>query len=117
MTTTDETRQRLLIALKRQSRNPGGRIWRLLYERFQTPRRIRIAVNVADLQRHFTKGHMMVVPGKVLGDGKVEDKLEVAALAFSGKARTKIEARGGKCLSIEELMNTNPRGKNIMLIG
>ncbi|MFX1562382.1 MAG: 50S ribosomal protein L18e [Promethearchaeota archaeon] len=116
MTTTDENRQRLLIALKRQSRNPGGRIWRILYERFQAPRRSRVSVNVAELQRHFTKGHVMVVPGKVLGDGNITDKLEVAALIFSGKARAKIEAAGGKCLSIEELMNVNPSGKNIMLI-
>lgn len=116
MTTTDENRQRLLIALKRQSRNPGGRIWRTLYERLQNPRRNRVTVNVADLQRHFTKGRIIVVPGKVLGDGNVEDKMEVAALTFSGKARTKIEARGGKCLSIKELMNANPHGKNIMLI-
>jgi large subunit ribosomal protein L18e len=116
MTSTDENRQRLLIALKRQSRNPGGRIWRTLYEHFQTARRNRVTVNIADLQRHFSKGHIMVVPGKVLGDGIVEDKLEVAALAFSGNARSKIEARGGKCLSIEELMAANPSGKNIMLI-
>jgi len=116
MTTTDENRQQLLIALKRQSRNPGGRIWRILYERFQAPRRSCVTANVADLQRHFTKGRVMVVPGKVLGDGIVNDKLEVAALVFSGKARAKIEASGGKCLSIEELMNVNPSGKNIKLI-
>lgn len=113
---TDEGRRQLLIALKRQSRNPGGRIWRSLYDRLQTSRRSRVTVNLGDLQRHYTKGRIMVVPGKVLSDGVIEDKLQVAAFAFSTKARAKIEAQGGKCLSFEELMEQNPTGKNVMLV-
>lgn len=58
----------------------------------------------------------MVVPGKVLANGAVEDKLQVAALAFSAKARTKIETRGGKCLSLEELMQVNPTGKDVKMV-
>ena len=113
---TSEPRKHLLIALKRQSRNPGGRIWRDLYERLQAPRRNRLTVNIADLQNHHTKGHILVVPGKVLADGIIEDKLQVAAFFFSTKAQEKIEAHGGKCMSLEELMEANPTGKNIKLI-
>lgn len=112
----DETRRRLIIKLKRQSRNPGGRIWRTLYEDLQTARRNRVTVNIGDLQRRFTKGQVMVVPGKVLSDGVVEDKLQVAAYAFSSQARAKIEAQGGKCFTLEELMENNPTGKNVKLI-
>lgn len=113
---TNEQLKRLLILLKRQSRTPGGRIWRTLYERLQAPRRARIWVNVADLQRHFEKGYTMAVPGKVLSEGIVTDKLQVAALSFSSKARTKIVAVGGKCLSLEQLMEKIPSGKNVKLI-
>ncbi|MFX1474033.1 MAG: 50S ribosomal protein L18e [Promethearchaeota archaeon] len=113
---TNEQLQRLLILLKRQSRTPGGRIWRILYERLQAPRRTRVWVNVADLQRHYEKGYTMAVPGKVLSEGIVTDKLQVAALSFSSNARTKIVGMGGKCLSLEQLMETNPSGKNVKLI-
>lgn len=113
---TDETRRQLLIALKRQSRNPGGRIWRALYDHLQTTRRNRVVVNIGDLQQKFTKGRIMVVPGKVLSDGVIEDKLQVAAYTFSDKARMKIQAKGGKCLSLVELMEQNPTGKDVMLI-
>ncbi|MFM1768842.1 MAG: ribosomal subunit protein [Verrucomicrobiota bacterium] len=34
---------------------------------------------------------------KILGEGELTRKLSVAAHAFSGAARTKIEARGGSC--------------------
>ncbi len=114
--TTNELRKQLIIRLKRQSRNPGGRIWRTLYENLQTSRRNRIAVNIGDLQRHYKRGQILVVPGKVLADGIIEDKLQVAAFSFSSKARIKIEANGGKCLTLDELMETNPTGKDVMLI-
>lgn len=112
----NETRRRLIIKLKQQSRNPGGRIWRTLYEDLQTARRNRVTVNIGDLQRHYTKGQVMVVPGKVLSDGEIVDKLQVAAYAFSSQARAKIEAQGGKCFTLEELMEMNPTGKNVKII-
>lgn len=114
--TTDEARQRLIIKLKRQSRNPGGRIWRTLYNDLQTVRRDRPTVNVGDLQRLHSRGRMMVVPGKVLGDGIVVDKLDVAAVGFSTQARAKIEGKGGQCLTIEEFMEKNPTGKNARIV-
>jgi large subunit ribosomal protein L18e len=114
--TPNEHRQRLLIALKRQSRNPGGRVWRALQEHLLAPRRNHTAINLTALQRNFEKGRIMVVPGKVLANGVVVDKLQVAALAFSTKARVKIETRGGKCLSLEELMQTNPTGKDVKMV-
>ena len=58
----------------------------------------------------------MVVPGKVLGDGIIEDKMDIAAVDFSALARAKIENKGGKCLSIEEFMEKNPTGKNARII-
>lgn len=113
---TNEQRHRLLIALKRQSRTPGGRIWRTLFEKLQAPRRARTVVNITDLQRFYERGCTMVIPGKVLSEGIAKDKLQVAAMSFSSKARTKIVDVGGKCFSLEELMEKNPSGKNVRLI-
>jgi large subunit ribosomal protein L18e len=114
---TDETRHQLLKKLKHQSRNPGGRIWRRLYEELQASRRDRLTVNIGDLQRHHTSGQILVVAGKVLSEGIIEDKLQVAAYSFSSQARAKILAKGGKCLSIEELMEQNPTGTKVRIIG
>jgi len=59
----------------------------------------------------------VVVPGKVLGAGKIDLPLQVAAFAFSDKARSKISKAKGKCLSIPELMKKNPKGANVKVIG
>ena len=41
------------------------------------------------------------VPVKILGNGKIERKLNVTVDAFSASAREAIEAAGGKCNTIE----------------
>lgn len=76
-----------------------------------------MTVNVSRLNR-YTKGReTVVVPGKVLGAGKVDHPLHVAAFAFSDQARSKILKAKGKCLSIPELMKKNPKGTNVKIIG
>ena len=43
--------------------------------------------------------------------------IEVAAWKFSKTAREKIEKAGGKCYSIRELVEKNPKGSNVRIIG
>ena len=40
----------------------------------------------------------------------------VAAFSFSDGARSKIEASGGRTLSIRELMDENPNGKGVRIL-
>jgi ribosomal protein L18E len=41
----------------------------------------------------------------------------VGAFAFSGKAKEKIKARRGKCVSFFDLAKKNPKGSNVKIIG
>tara|TARA_B000000565_G_scaffold200869_1_gene154500 strand:+ start:959 stop:1132 length:174 start_codon:yes stop_codon:yes gene_type:complete len=56
------------------------------------------------------------VPGKVLGSGSINGGQTVAAFSFSDAARSKIEASGGRTLSIRELMDENPNGKGVRIL-
>jgi len=58
-----------------------------------------------------------VVPGKVLGAGRIDHPVHVAAFSFSDQARFKILRAKGKCLSILELMEKNPKGTNVKILG
>ena len=67
--------------------------------------------NVRDLEKNFDAGATVDIdalvklglvpnsklPLKVLGAGDIKKKLHVVAAAFSGTAKTKIEAAGGSC--------------------
>ena len=80
-------------------------------------RRNRREVNVHKIDKHTGEGDVVVVPGKVLGDGRLRHKVDVAAFCFTEGAEKKIKEAGGKTMSIIELVETNPKGSKIKLMG
>ena len=56
------------------------------------------------------------VPGKVLGTGDLDKKLDVGAFSFSAAARSKIEPAGGKALTVEEFVRQYPQGSGVALV-
>jgi len=107
----------LVRFLKKHSREHKAKIWRTIAENLGKPKRKRVSVNISRLNRYTQKNDVVVVPGKVLGAGKLNHPITVAAFAFSEKAREKIQKARGKCLSLIELAQKNPKGSNIKIIG
>ena len=58
-----------------------------------------------------------MVPGKVLGAGRIDHPVIVAAFAFSEQAKLKILKAKGKCLTIPELKKKKPKGRNVRIFG
>ncbi len=114
---TDSSLINLISLLRKKSRKSEVSIWRDVAERLSKPRRTRISVNVSRIDRYTKEGDDVLVPGKVLGAGLIRHPVKVAALSFSDQARSKITKVKGKCLSIPELMEMNPKGANIKIIG
>ena len=107
---------RLLISrLRKAARRYDAPIWRRVAELLEKPRRQRIAVNISRINRYTQDGDVVVVPGKVLSCGTLDHKVVVAAWAFSGKAREKIE-RVGRAISIDELLEEVPDGRGVKII-
>ncbi len=107
----------LIRFLRRKANEVGARIWRDVAERLEKPRSRRAEVNVSRINRYTGPGDVVVVPGKVLGAGSIDHPVCVAAFAFSANARRKIEAAGGECISIRELVERNPRGSGVRIMG
>ncbi len=106
----------LIRDLKKYLRTTETEIWGTLAEQLSSSRRSRVAVDLSRLNRFTKDGETVVVPGKVLGAGKADHPLIVAAFAFSDAAQLKILKAKGKCLSIRDLMKENPSGKNVKLM-
>lgn len=107
----------LMRFLKKQSRENNVKIWKDVAERLAKPRRKRIAVNVSRLNRYTEKKETIVVPGKVIGTGKIDHPITVAAFSFSEKAKEKIKVARGKTTSLIQLVKKNPKGSNVKIIG
>ena len=90
-------------------------IWKDIAKRLSKPKFI--TVNIARINRYAKKGDNILVPGKVLGYGIINKNLDISAFSFSKEAEKKIKNAGGKCTSIEELVNENPKGSKIRIFG
>ncbi len=107
----------LIDELKMMQRERGGDIWRDIAKRLEKPKRNWAEVNLSKLERYAEDGEVIIVPGKVLASGDLNKKVTIAAFSFSESAKAKIESAGGRNLSISQLMDENPEGSNIRIMG
>ncbi|MCD6547218.1 MAG: 50S ribosomal protein L18e [Nanoarchaeota archaeon] len=106
-----------LIKLINELKKLKKPIWKRVASDLERPRRIRRIVNLSRINRYTKDGDVVVVPGKVLGDGILEKKIEIAAFQFSQSAKEKIKLSGSSAISIQELIKKNPEGKGVKIIG
>jgi len=113
---TNPELQTVIRFLRKKARDSNAPIWWDVADHLSSSRRRRIAVNLSRLNRHTRVKETVVVPGKVLGAGKLDHSISVAAFSFSTQARLKISKARGKCLSISELLEANPKGGNVKIM-
>ena len=109
--------QGLLQELRKTSIKEDVRLWKRIASDLEKPTRQRRVVNLFVLDRHAKDGETVVVPGKVLAEGELTKKITVAAHLFSGEAKRKITAAGGKVITIDELMKDNPKAQKVRILG
>jgi large subunit ribosomal protein L18e len=108
--------RKLASDLEKASKQNNAKAWARVAELLMKPTRQRVTVNLSKINRYSKEGEMIVVPGKVLGSGKLEKKVTIAAYAFSETAITKIKAAGGEAITLLEAVKRNPQGSNVRII-
>lgn len=106
----------LITALKKHSYENNAPIWKDTARRLGKPRRNWAEVNVSRISRYAREGEIILVPGRLLGAGRIDKSVTVASFYTSDAARRKIIASGGHVLTIEELMSENPKGSGIRIM-
>jgi len=117
--TTGKTNPRLaslIVLLKNTSRENEAKIWREIASRLETSGRNYAEVNLSKINRYANNGETILVPGKVLGSGVLEQSVKVAALNFSASATSKIRDAKGQCMTIEQLLADNPKGSGVRIL-
>jgi large subunit ribosomal protein L18e len=103
-------------SLREKAKENDATIWQDVANRLSSSKRRRVAVNLSRLNRHTKEKETVIIPGKVLGSGRLEHPLVVAGLTFSNTARLKISRAKGKALAILELLKDNPKGTNVRIM-
>ncbi len=109
--------QSIIADLKLLSYKEKVGVWLRVAEDLEKPTRQRRVVNLSHLNLFANDKEMLLVCGKVLGTGELENKCTIAAWQFSDQAKEKITNAKGSCLTIPEVMKKNPKGENIRIIG
>ena len=106
-----------LLLAELEPKAKASKFWKRILLDLNKPTRQRRVVNLYKIDKAARNGEMIVVPGKVLSEGTISKQVEVAAMSFSEQAKQKIEAAQGKVYSIKELLQKNPDGKNVRILG
>tara|TARA_B100000315_G_C14311484_1_gene466577 strand:+ start:276 stop:635 length:360 start_codon:yes stop_codon:yes gene_type:complete len=106
----------LVKELRDLSSKQNVKIWDRIANDLEKATRQRRIVNLSRINRFVKENESIIVPGKVLGSGVLDHKVTVAAFNFSKSAVEKI-SKVGACLTIKELIEKNPQGKGIRIIG
>lgn len=108
----------LIYDLKAKSReDSNAAIWQDIAHRLEKPHRVWAEANLSKIEKYAQDGETILVPGKVLAAGDLTKKVNVAAYSFSDKAAKAIVEAGGKTMTIRELMDANPSGSKVRIMG
>ena len=100
-----------------ESKSLQSKLWNRIFNDLKKSSRQRKQVNLYKIDKYAREGETVIVPGKVLSLGNLNKKVNVAAINFSKDAAEKIKNAEGKVLTIKELIENNPEGKNVRILG
>ena len=103
--------------LKTASRENDAPIWKSIAKKLEGPSRNWPIVNISKIDYNASKNSKVIIPGKIMGSGKLSKKVTVSAFSFTKSAVKKIESAGGSCMYYRDFIKKNPTGKDVMVIG
>lgn len=114
---SNEQLQATIEMLRKLASEQKVNLWKRIATDLAKPTRKRAIVNLYKIAKNTKENEAIIVPGKVLATGDISHKLTVGAYAFSEEAKEKITKAKGECLTIQELVQKNPKGQNVRIIG
>lgn len=73
-------------------------------------------INLGRIEKESTEGDILIIPGKVLGNGSLTKKIKICALYFSTSAIDKIKQSKSESIKIVDEIKKNPSGEGVKLI-
>lgn len=114
---TNQVVIRMAKDLKKASTKNDAPIWAKLAEYALKPSIARRDLNLNRIGQLTKENDTVVFPGKVLGTGNIPHKITLFSFSISNSAASKIIENGGKLISYSDLIEQNPTGKGVVLLG
>ena len=79
-------------------------LYKKVCDSLSVPSRRRPAVSIHKIGKYTKADENVIVPRKILGTGKMDHKVKIAALELSASARTSLQAAGCELVDIKEMV-------------
>ena len=114
MMKTNPHKEKLIKELKEHSTKENSNFWKRIAQELERPTRNTREVNLEKLDKHTKENEMVLVPGKILGNGELNHKITVASFSITESAKEKLKSN---LTTIHDLLKKDPKGKKIKIIG
>ncbi len=94
--------------------NKKAKLFVMLSKMIAVPRRKRKGVNLRKIDLYSKPNSVVVIPGKVLGDGELKHPVDIVALSATEEAAKKIKSAGAKMHDFKWLTERGP--KDVILL-
>ena len=115
MQKTNPVLRKNITKLEEAGRKNDAPVYTKVAEELKKTDKNRTEVNISKIQRHAEEGDTVLVPGKVLGSGRMDKDVKVAAFSFSRSAMEVLDD-AGEPMYIEDLLEENPEGEQVKII-
>jgi len=113
----NEHLKKLIHELKSLYYKEKVRLWKRIAEDLEKPSRQRRVINLSKISLYADGKEQIIVPGKVLATGTIEQPITIAAYQFSKSAIEKLNESKSTFMSIKDIMEKNPKAKNLRIMG
>jgi large subunit ribosomal protein L18e len=90
--------------------------WNKIAQIVSGPRRRYSGVNIGKIDKESSDGDLLIIPGKVLGNGSLTKKVKICALYFSTSAVEKIKKSKSEAIKIIDEIKKNPGADGVKII-
>ena len=106
-----------LEKLEKVYKEKNETFWSSIAEMISRSNSRRPIVNVGKISQLTKENDVVLIPGKILGDGLVDHSVTVGALFMSKSACKKITTAGGSMLNLVEFAEKYPDGSGVIVMG
>jgi len=101
---------RLLAEASRKDHYP--KLWKRVHNLVAVPERRRTSVNLYKIERYSKENDNIIIPGKVLSNGEITHRVNIAAVEFSEPALKRLKEANCRIVELKEMLNS----KNVKVI-
>ncbi|MFP4403108.1 MAG: 50S ribosomal protein L18e [Candidatus Woesearchaeota archaeon] len=106
----------LIINLDKISKDNNIKLWAKIAKDLKKSTRNSKIINLNKINHLTKENDVVVVPGKILGNGELEHKLTIIGLKISSQAKDKLKQSKSEFYLLDEIIQKNPKIKNVRIL-